>query len=186
MDSWHLNDWVEISKWVLEGARGRKLPPRLPRRECKVLGTVVRSDPSNRSQQVPLELRACSWWSCTSEWAPQSERADRSGGPGWQGRMLARRGRCTVQEQICGTEPRNTLKHLSSKHFCWTWASSRVQNCLPEHIRCVIRVQGVGVLTVEELVWLDRRHVQVQGSLGLGGKDGEWECSYSGQKTHQA
>lgn len=32
---------------------------------------------------------------------------------------------------------------------------------LPEHIRSVVRVQWVGVLTVQELVRLDRRHVQV-------------------------
>lgn len=125
-----------------------------------------------RSQQFdPVkEFTACSWWSCTSGWAPQSEQADRSVGPGWQGRMSARRGRCIALEQIYHVGSRH-----SSVNACHSVCfSMQFLKCsdrsdpsrLPEHIRGVIRVQRVGVLTVEELVWLDRRHVQVQRGLG--------------------
>lgn len=52
-----------------------------------------------------------------------------------------------------------------NKRFLECSHSSGV-SCLPEHIRGVIRVQRVGVLTVEELIRLDRRHMQVQRGLG--------------------
>lgn len=52
-----------------------------------------------------------------------------------------------------------------NKRFLECSHSSGVSR-LPEHIRGVIGVQRVGVLTVEELIRLDRRHMQVQRGLG--------------------
>lgn len=52
--------------------------------------------------------------------------------------------------------------------FFFFFGQSVWRRSLPEHIRSVVRVQWVGVLTVQELVRLDRRHVQVQGGLGEG------------------
>lgn len=66
---------------------------------------------------------------------------------------------------------KGTQKHVKHRSVS-TDAELLQENCLPEHIRRVIRVQRVGVLAVEELVRLDRRHVQVQGSL-WGGRVGE-------------
>lgn len=43
-----------------------------------------------------LPVITCSWWSCTSGWAPQSEWVDMIVGPVLLGHMSARRGRCTV------------------------------------------------------------------------------------------
>lgn len=42
------------------------------------------------------------------------------------------------------------------------WSNRRF---IPEHIRGVVRVQRMGVFAVKKLVWLDWRHVQVQGGL---------------------
>lgn len=58
------------------------------------------------------------------------------------------------------------LASLEIFFFFFLDVQSVRRRSLPEHIRSVVRVQWVGVLTVQELVRLDRRHVQVQGGLG--------------------
>lgn len=130
-----LVDWLETSSQSVlceihqerRGGRlgGGMLPLRLPWWECEVLlrgGRNPRFDWAIRpirSQQFwsCLEFRACSWWSCTSGWAPQSERADRSVGPGWQGRTSARRGRCIAPERIyhVDTDSVNTSPYFKKK-----------------------------------------------------------------------
>lgn len=47
-----------------------------------------------------LPVITCSWWSCTSGWAPQSEWVDTNAGPVLLDHMSARRGRCTVPGHI--------------------------------------------------------------------------------------
>lgn len=47
-----------------------------------------------------LPIITCSWWSCTSGWAPQSEWVDTSADPVLLDRTSARRGRCTVPGHI--------------------------------------------------------------------------------------
>lgn len=47
-----------------------------------------------------LPVITCSWWSCTSGWAPQSEWVDMTVGPVLLDHMSARRGRCTVPGHI--------------------------------------------------------------------------------------
>lgn len=83
--------------------------------------------------------------------------------------MSARRGRCIALEQIYHVEGRDgSINTRHSLYFQTLCSDSSDLSSLPEHIRGVIRVQRVGVLTVEELIRLDRRNVQMQRGLGNG------------------
>lgn len=100
-------------------------------------------------------------------------------------------GRQERRSWVAGSHVSQERALYCSKTNLW-WRQSSVGTCkhaqinvhsfrssdpssLPEHIRSVIRIQWVGVLAVEELVWLDRRDVQVQRSLG--GKKLKWDLN---------
>ena len=146
MDSWHLIDWVETLsvccvKHIGRRRRRTEASSMFTPMECEVLwasgggsfvsreSRILWREPRDSLDGISAvwsreefrvqssEFRACSWWSCTSGWAPQSEQAGKSGDPGWQGRMSARRGRCIALEQICHVEGKNKFCYSSNILF---------------------------------------------------------------------